>query len=255
MEDPTCTEADVAKFLNGSFGTSVGNKWDTPNTLDYLDTWLAEYGQDFVSNLLENRGYETMRDPVTGRRLIFQDNNFQNATYQTALKHDYSFSVSGGNDKMDYYASLRHLNQDGTVRGTWYKNYSAAFNGSYKVSDSWKVFTKASLNVGDRNNMSNAVNSLERAMFMPPTYRIYYEDGTPAPGEGMSSFRPLQYENYYKNKYNVNTQYRMTFQFGAVWDILPGLKFTPTIYYNQSEGITASFEALNDSSGVGESPA
>ena len=255
MEDPTCTEADVAKFLNGSFGMSVGNKWDTPNTLDYLDTWLAEYGQDFVSNLLENRGYETMIDPVTGRRLIFQDNNFQNATYQTALKHDYSFSVSGGNDKMDYYASLRHLNQDGTVRGTWYKNYSAAFNGSYKVSDSWKVFTKASLNVGDRNNMSNAVNSLERAMFMPPTYRIYYEDGTPAPGEGMSSFRPLQYENYYKNKYNVNTQYRMTFQFGAVWDILPGLKFTPTIYYNQSEGITASFEALNETTGTAIRPA
>lgn len=255
MNDPTADEATKNKFLSGSFGMSTGNEFNSPNTLEFLDVFLDEWGQDFVADLIENKGWQTMEDPVTGRQLIFMDTDFQDATYQTALKHEYDFSVSGGNDKATYYASLHHLNQDGIVRGTWYKNYSASFSGSYQVSRRWKIFSKANLNIGDRNTMSNSVNSLQRAMFMPPTYRLYYEDGTPAPGEGMSSFRPREYENYYKTRYATNTQYRVGFQMGAEWDIIDGLKFSPTIYYSSSEGITSSFEALNETTGTEVRPA
>ncbi len=254
-EDPRADDVIKNRFLSGSFGMSTGNAFDAPNTLEFLDVFINNYGQDFVANLIENKGWQTMDDPVTGRKLIFQDNDFQNATYKTALKHEYDFNVSGGNDKFTYYASLRHLNQDGIVRGTWYKNYSIAFNGSYQISKAWKIFSKATLNVGDRNTMSNAVNSLQRAMFMPPTYRLYYEDGTPAPGEGMASFRPRPYENYYKTKYSTNTQYRVGFQVGAEWNIIDGLTFAPTLYYSSSEGITSGFEALNETTGTEIRPA
>ncbi|MCF0175599.1 MAG: TonB-dependent receptor [Bacteroidales bacterium] len=254
-EDPRASQADKDKFLKGSFGMSTGNDFDSPNTLEFTDVFLAKYGQEFVADLLENKGWETMIDPVTGRSLIFMDTDFQDATYKTALKHEYNFDVSGGNDKATYYASLHHLNQDGIVRGTWYKNYSATFNGSYKVNRNLKFFSKANLNIGDRNTMSNAVNSLQRAILMPPTYRLYYENGMPAEGEGMSSFRPREYENYYKTKYTVNTQYRVGFQMGAEWQIIDGLKFAPTIYYTSSEGVTSSFEALNATTGTEIRPA
>lgn len=178
-EDPNATEADKNKFLNGSFGMSTGNAWDSPNTLEFLDVYLNNYGQDFVADLLENKGWETMVDPVTGKQLIFMDTDFQDATYRNAAKNEYELSVSGGDKKLSYYGSLRYLDQDGIVRGTWYKNYSASMNASYQISKSWKVFSKATLNVGDRNTMSNSVNSMQRAMFMPPTYKLYYEDGTP----------------------------------------------------------------------------
>ena len=36
-EDPNAAEADKNKFLNGSFGMSAGNSWDSPNTLEFLD--------------------------------------------------------------------------------------------------------------------------------------------------------------------------------------------------------------------------
>lgn len=253
--DPRADEATKNKFLSGSFGMSTGNEFNAPNTLEFLDVFLNEYGQDFVADLIDNKGWETMADPVTGRELIFMNTDFQDATYQTAFKHDYDLSVSGGNDKATYYASLHHSNQDGIVRGTWYKNYSIALNGSLQVSRQWKIFSKATLNIGDRNTMSNSVNSLQRAMFMPPTYRLYYEDGTPAPGEGMSSFRPREYENYYKTRYSGNTQYRVGFQVGAEWNIINGLKFQPVIYYSSSEGITQGFEALNETTGTEIRPA
>ncbi len=247
--DPTADATVKAKFLEGSFGMSTGNEFGSAGTLDFLDNFLSKHGQDFVADLLENKGWQTMVDPVTGRQLIFMDTNFEDATYVNAMKQEYALSISGGNDKATYYASLRHLNQDGIVVGTWYKNYSALLNGTLQISPKLKAWSKATINVGDRNQMSNVTNQLQRAIFMPPTYRLYYEDGLPAPGEGMSSFRPRQYENYYITKYNVNTQYRMGFAGGAYWDILPGLRLSPSLSFNTSEGITSTFEALNETTG------
>ena len=247
--DPTADDAVKAKFLEGSFGMSTGNDFNSACTLDYLDSFISKYGQDFVADLIDNKGWQTMKDPVTGRGLIFMDTDFEDATYVNAAKQEYDLSVSGGTDKATYYASLRYLDQDGIVTGTYYKNYSAAMNGSIMVTPKLKIWSKATLNIGDRNQMSNVTNQLQRAIFMPPTYRLYYEDGTPAPGEGMSSFRPRQYENYYITKNNVNTQYRVGFTGGADWNILPGLTFTPTLSYNSSEGITSTFEELNETTG------
>ena len=254
-EDPLASDSEKARFLSGTFGMSTGNAWDTANTTEYLDVYIANYGQDFVADLLENRGWQTMTDPVTGRKLIFYDTDFQDATYQNALKHEYEFNVSGGDDRFTYYAGLRHLNQEGIVRGTYYKNYGATFNGSYKATDRLTFHSKAVLNIADRNAMSNTANSLERGMFMPPTYRLYYENGLPAEGEGMSSFRPREFENYYNTRYKFSNQYRLGMQFGAEWEILPDLKIIPTLYYTSTEGISGTFEALNATTGTEIRPA
>lgn len=242
--------ADRAKFLEGTFGMSTGNAWDSRNTTEFLDVYIQNYGAEFVADLIDNRGWQTMKDPVTGRQLIFQDNDFQDATYRTALKHDYDFSVSGGNDKASYYLSLRHLDQEGIIRGTWYKNYAINFNGQYRLSDQWKVNAKATLMVGDNSTVSSNVNSIQRAIFMPPTYRLYYEDGTPAPGEAMSSFRNHLYE--IENLSRRNTNYRTGFQIGAEWNVfgIEGLTFAPTFYYTMTEGMSETFEKLNETTGT-----
>lgn len=247
--------ANPDTFLNGSFGMSTGNPWNSACTLEFLDKYIADYGQEFVADLLENKGWETMKDPVTGRLLIFQDNNFQDATYQTAFKHDVDVSINGGNERSTYYAGMRYMTQDGIVRGTDYTNYSLIFNGNHKLSDKWRLTTKANLNVGNSNSMSSSINSLQRAILMPPTYRLYYEDGTPAPGEGMNTFRSRLYENYYVTKYTDITNYRANFQIGAEWDIIPGLKFSPSLSYSISDEQSNKFEALNETTGTEIRPA
>ncbi|SFK90436.1 TonB-linked outer membrane protein, SusC/RagA family [Porphyromonadaceae bacterium KH3CP3RA] len=241
--------ADPAKFLSGSFGMSTGNPRNSRNTLEFLDVYLANYGQQYVSDLLENQGWQTMEDPVTGRQLIFQDNDFQKATFTTGHKQEYDLSISGGNDVANYYVGLRYMDQDGILRGTNYKNYSVLFNGDYKLSDTWSIATKASLQVRDAVGGGNTVNTISRSILTPPTYRLYYEDGTPAPGEGISSFRNRLHEIYYKSNYEDVTVYRTTFQMGATWNILPGLEFRPSIFYFGTEGLENYFEALNETTG------
>lgn len=150
---------DQAKFLSGSFGMSTGNPRNSKNTLEFLDVYLQKYGQGYVSNLLENEGWQTMADPVTGKQLIFQDNDFQKATFTTGQKHEIDLSISGGTEAINYYVGLRYLNQDGILRGTNYKNYSVLFNGNYKLSEAWSLSTKASLQVRDAVGGGNTVNN------------------------------------------------------------------------------------------------
>lgn len=240
---------DQAKFLSGSFGMSTGNPRNAKNTLEFLDVYLANYGQQYVSDLLEYQGWETMQDPVTGRQLIFQHNDFQDATFTTGQKQEYDLSVSGGNDNGNYYIGLRYMDQDGILRGTNYKNYSALFNGDYKLSDKWSLSTKANLQVRDAIGGGNTANTISRSILTPPTYRLYYEDGTPAPGEGISSFRSRLHEIYYKTRYDDVTVYRTTFQMAATWDILPGLVFSPSLFYFGTEGIENYFQAHNETTG------
>ncbi len=148
-----------------------------------------------------------------------------------------------------YYIGLRHMNQDGILRGTQYKNYSLLFNGDYQLSERWNVSTKASFQVRDAVGGGNTNNSISRNILTPPTYRLYYEDGTPAPGEGISSFRNRIHEVYYKTNYDDVTVYRTTFQIAGRWEIMPGLLFSPSAYYFGTEGIENYFQADNETTG------
>ena len=246
---------DPDKFLSGAWGMSTNNPRNSANTLAFLDDYLNNYGQDYVSNLLSREGWEIMADPVTGEQLIFQNNDFQDATFRTGHKHKVDLDISGGTEKASYYFGMGYLDQDGTLRGNNYRNYNFLFNGDFKLSNKWSINTKASLQVRDVNGPGNTENTISRGILMPPTYRIYYEDGTPAPGEGIGSFRSRVHEVYYKSKYNDVEIYRTTFQVGANWNIIPGLNFTPTIYYFGSEGIENYFEADNPATGTTIRPA
>jgi len=248
-------ETDPEKFLTGSWGMATNNPRNSENTLEFLDVYLEKYGQAYVHDLLSNQGWETMKDPVTGRQLIFQNNDFQEATFRTGQKKEIDVEVSGGSDKSTFYLGLGYTDQDGTLRGTNYKNYSVLLNNSFKVSDTWTVNSKATLQVHNADGPGNTQNTISRGILMPPTYRMYYEDGTPAPGEGIGSFRSRIHELYYKTKYNDTEVYRTTFQVGAEWKILPSLTFSPTAYYFSAEGIENYFEADNVTTGTTTRPA
>lgn len=234
-------------FLSGgTYGMSTGNPRDSRNTLEFLDTYLQDYGKDYVNELLSKEGWETMQDPVTGKMLIFKNTNFQDVTFQTGHTANYNVDVSGGNEVANYYLGLGYLDQDGIVYGTYYKDYNALFNGSYKLSNSFKIHTSVAYSIGVHNSPNNYQNVLSRSVDMPPTYRLYYEDGTPAPGEGVSSFRSRLHEVYYKEKYTDVRNYRTTMQLGADWNILEGLTFTPSLSWFTTEGKSRYFEAYNE---------
>jgi TonB-linked outer membrane protein, SusC/RagA family len=234
-------------FLNdGRYGLSTGNPRNSRNTLEFLDTYIANYGADYVADLINNQGWETMDDPATGKKLIFKETNYQDVTFRDANKMEYDLNISGGNDKFVFYVGLGSLDQEGIVLGTDYKQYSALINTSYKISHKLSFNNSVNYQYRSSSGAWHYQNVLSRSVTMPFTYRLTYEDGLPAPGEGVSSFRNRNHEVYYKEQYNDINVYRTTISSGLEWNIIPGLTFRPTFYYFTTEGIENYFEAYNE---------
>lgn len=234
-------------FLTGGrYGLSTGNPRNSRNTLEFLDTYIANYGADYVADLIDHQGWQTMDDPVTGRKLIFQETNYQDVTFRDANKTEYDLNVSGGSDKITYYVGLGSLNQEGIVLGTGYKQYSALINTTYKLSDRLSLNTNVNYQFRSSSGAWNYQNVLSRSVTMPFTYRLNYEDGKPAPGEGVASFRNRNHEVYYKENYNDIRVYRTTVNLNLEYNIIPGLTFKPAFYYFTTEGIENYFEAYNE---------
>jgi TonB-linked SusC/RagA family outer membrane protein len=239
--------ANATKFLTGgTYGMSTGNPRNTKNTLEFLDTYISTYGKDYVGNLIDYDGWTTMNDPVTGKKLLFKETNYQNETFQGARRNEYDFNVSGGSEKSTYYISLGHLDQEGIVSGTTYKNYNFLLNTTYKLSEKWELNANIGYLLRQSNGIGNIQNVLSRSVTMPFTYRSTYENGLPAPGEGVTSFRNRQHEIYYRDQYSDNKVYRSNINVGATWKILPGLSFKPALYWFTTEGLTNAFEAYNE---------
>jgi len=233
-------------LTGGTYGMSTGNPRNSKNTLEFLDTYITAYGRDYVADLIDNQGWQTMTDPVTNKKLLFKDTNYQDVTFQDASRKEYNINLSGGSDKTTYYIGVGHMDQSGLAAGTFYKNYNFLANGTYKLSDKWELNTNVNYTMRKENHIGNTQNVLSRSITMPYTYRLNYENGLPAPGEGVASFRNRNHEIYYRDQYNDFNTYIATLSAGATWKIIPGLTFKPAAYWFTTEGIGNAFEAYNE---------
>jgi len=100
-------------LTGGTYGMSTGNPRNSKNTLEFLDTYILNYGNDYVRDLIDNQGWTTMTDPVTNKKLIFKETNYQNETFQDGIRNEYDFNVSGGTEKIDLLREFRAFEPNG----------------------------------------------------------------------------------------------------------------------------------------------
>ena len=218
------------QFLTGTHAMATGNNTtDSPYTTMEL-TNANRY-------LLNNPEWQTMTDPLDPTKtLIFQNNNVGELIYQYSDAKDYSISFEGGNDKGSYYLGLGYLDDTGLVLGSNFKRYSGTFNGSYKITDDFKVSSNVlyaqSNRVGSfRDALSNYANEDDYFIFQrfagqAPTSRIYNTnpDGSSSneynPGSNSGFGNPA----YYKDKFLMdNIEHRITASVQFDWKLLKNL--------------------------------
>jgi TonB-linked SusC/RagA family outer membrane protein len=101
--------------------------YDSPDNLDKygvsLDQWRAytvnAAGEPDASIYAKRLGLEggVLKDYLAGNTVDWYDN-----TFRTGFNQDYNASVSGANDRMNYYMSVGYLRNEGAVN---YNNYKA----------------------------------------------------------------------------------------------------------------------------------
>jgi len=211
-------------ITNKSHGGGYGN---SRYTVEFLDDLVTAEGQAYVDDKLNNEGYQTMTDPITGRTLIFLDNNYiEDVMFQPSLMNDVNLSFSGGTEKANIFSSVGYVNQPGIVNGTYYKRSSFLLNTDYEVLDNLHLNAGASYQNSNYEGPRDEWGTLNRSSRLPHTTRLYYDDGTPAIGEGKGSPRSILHELEYENF--ERTKNRITLRMGADWEILEGLHFKPS---------------------------
>ena len=78
--------------------------------------------------------------------------NWYDETYHNSFRQEYNVSVSGGTDRLSYYAGVGFLQDGGTVSNSEYKRYTARTNVEYQA----KKWLRLTTNLGFTHNNSQS---------------------------------------------------------------------------------------------------
>lgn len=126
---------DVLRSLNwyGS-GSDKLYKFDNPNHLPSgisMDMWLDGNTGDPESIWLSRIGLRQLEiDNYKAGKYI----DWEKEVYKNGLNQDYNVSVSGKKDDVTYYWSLNYTDNDGIVRGDFYKTYRSRLSFDFDVT-------------------------------------------------------------------------------------------------------------------------
>lgn len=96
--------------------------------------------------------------------------NWQEELYRNAPQQSYNLSVRGGSEKTQAALSLGYFDQDGIVRKSFFKRYTATLNVDHQIANRLKVGTSMKYTYSrDRNRFGAGVGSLGRLSELLPT--------------------------------------------------------------------------------------
>lgn len=230
---------------SGPFGT--GNRFvdNNGNVIDGNASSLGVWSTMILNNTNRkklNDGWQTMIDPVNGvDTLTFYDFNYKKyALRPRGLTQDYNVSMTGGNDKGKYYASIGTYNEQGMPINTFYKRFTFLINAEYKIKP-WLTSTSG-LNFADakwRDAVTNSEgNYLSRSLGAPPTMRGWNEKGDLLVGRDYQDGNPLVNDDKFIRRNNTD---KFTMNQAFKIDFLPNLWLRASGNMFYSEGYSEAF--------------
>lgn len=231
--------------LSGTQPYGTGNRYfdENGNVLNGNKDNTAVWGvMNYADNLafLLKQGWQTMDDPVTGKKLIYCDNQLRDYNINSpAVSQDYNLSFSGGSDRGHYYASMGYNRSEGNAANNWYRRLNLTFNADYKIKP-WLI-SNSSFSITDSKwddggaGYAGEGNFFSTTLSVPPTFRIKSPDGDWLAGPAVASYARgwttvKVYEDALKNDNNMR---KLSLSQSLTFKILKGLDFkmTGTWYY------------------------
>ena len=102
-------------------------------------------------------------------------------TNSTSIIQDHGISITGGNDKTKYFASLGYFDQEGWFKTSRFKRYSNKLNLEHRFNDKVKFGANLIVNHSINNRVSShgpGTRLLSRALEQRPADPAYHPDGS-----------------------------------------------------------------------------
>jgi TonB-linked SusC/RagA family outer membrane protein len=119
-----------------------------------LDTWKNYDGSGAASDLdqiwLQRLGFSPLE--ITNYKSGHKE-DWKDIMYQTGLRQDYSFSLSGSSDEVTYYWSLGYTNNEGIRENDAFESVRSRINLEANVTDWLKMGTNTQFAVRDQSNV------------------------------------------------------------------------------------------------------
>ncbi|RRB07471.1 SusC/RagA family TonB-linked outer membrane protein [Larkinella rosea] len=204
---------------------SIANSFGTGNDLSNRTYSTVQYLTPQNQYKL-SEGWESIADPADPTKtLIFKNTDWQDVLFQTGISQNYYLGAMGGTEKGSYNLGVGYLKSQGIAINTDFRRFTFDLSGDLKIREKLKVNAFTNFTNSGNNQVFNDNQIFQRALALPPTAKLYFEDGTMSPGFNRSIGNPL----YQLNRYTTDNQlYRLTLGGGLTWNILPGLTFEPS---------------------------
>ncbi len=119
----------------------------------------------------------------------YTPDDWSDVTYRNGLRQEYNLSVSGGNDRLNYYVSAAYLEDEGIISNSAFDRLSTRASIDYQAKKWLKVgtnlsytFTESNYPAGQIDNTGGSDNAFGIANKIAPVYPIFVRnaDGTVA---------------------------------------------------------------------------
>ncbi len=181
-----------------------------------------------------------------GKFYTLTPDNWIDEAFRNALRQEYNMNITGGSDKMTYYASLGYLKNEGIVYNSDFERYTARLKADYQAKKWLKVGANVNFTHSDQNDVSSGSQTVfDITTRFAPIYPVYMRDGEGnimtdengkmydyGSGENGGAMRPTNLEplrNFLQtDQLNANKTFANVFTLNGYADITPleGLKLT-----------------------------
>ncbi|WP_298646007.1 TonB-dependent receptor [uncultured Proteiniphilum sp.] len=118
--------------------------------------------------------------------------DWQNAVLQTGFIQNHSLTISGGEEKSQYFLSGNYLSQEGIILNSGFDRFVTRINYDRDVFDNFNVGVTLTANKSTQNSLTTfegvnynsspyskgIANSLTYALYIPPVVPFYNSDGS-----------------------------------------------------------------------------
>ena len=108
------------------------------------------------------------------------DNNWLDDVFSDGKLQNYNFSVSGRNEKTNWFISGGYFNQEGLVLGSGYERYTAKVNITTKLSDKVKFGINLSPSISNKEAIVEGWTDspMQQAILSEPFFTPFNDEGT-----------------------------------------------------------------------------
>lgn len=112
----------------------------------------------------------------------YTPDDWADETFQNNIRQEYNLSMSGANERGNFYFSLGYLDDEGVVDGSGFTRYSGRLKADYKLKEWLKVGANVNYNhsdsqyPGEQTSTSSSGNAFFVANYIAPIYPLYVRD-------------------------------------------------------------------------------